>query len=186
MAAIPARVAGVRDIVMVTPPRKGGVSPAVLVAADLAGVGRIYQIGGVQAIGALAYGTRTIPNVDKIVGPGNRYVAAAKKLVFGVVDIDMVAGPSEIVVIADEKTPPSYVAADLISQAEHDEMALCIGITPSLAFGVKVREEVKSNSFPAKEGRLLKHQPPGPFWSSGIETGGGSGKPVRRVSGVGH
>ena len=140
MAAIPARVAGVRDIVMVTPPRKGGVSPAVLVAADLAGVDRIYQIGGVQAIGALAYGTRTIPKVDKIVGPGNRYVAGAKKLVFGVVDIDMVAGPSEIVVIADDKTPPSYVAADLISQAEHDEMALCIGITPSQAFGVKVRE----------------------------------------------
>ena len=143
MAAIPARVAGVRDIVMVTPPRKGGVSPAVLVAADLAGVDRIYQVGGVQAIGALAYGTRTIPKVDKIVGPGNRYVAAAKKLVFGVVDIDMVAGPSEIVVISDEKTPPSCVAADLISQAEHDEMALCIGITLSHAFGVKVREEVK-------------------------------------------
>jgi histidinol dehydrogenase len=143
MAAIPARVAGVRDIVMVTPPRKGGVSPAVLVAADLAGVDRIYQVGGVQAIGALAYGTRTIPKVDKIVGPGNRYVAAAKKLVFGVVDIDMVAGPSEIVVISDEKTPPSWVAADLISQAEHDEMALCIGITFSHAFGVNVREELK-------------------------------------------
>jgi histidinol dehydrogenase len=143
MAAIPAKVAGVREILMVTPPRKEGVSPAVLVAADLAGVDRIYQIGGVQAIGALAYGTRTIPKVDKIVGPGNRYVAAAKKLVFGVVDIDMVAGPSEIVVIADEKTPPSYVAADLISQAEHDEMALSILITTSKAFGVKVREEVK-------------------------------------------
>jgi histidinol dehydrogenase len=143
MAAIPAKVAGVRDIVMVTPPRKGGVSPAVLVAADIAGVDRIYQIGGVQAIGALAYGTRSIPKVDKIVGPGNRYVAAAKKLVFGVVDIDMVAGPSEIVVISDEKTPPSYVAADLISQAEHDEMALCLLITPSQAFGVKVREELE-------------------------------------------
>jgi len=143
MAAIPARVAGVRDIVMVTPPRKEGVNPAVLVAADLAGVDRIYQVGGVQAIGALAYGTRTIPKVDKIVGPGNRYVAAAKKLVFGVVDIDMVAGPSEIVVIADEKIPPSYVAADLISQAEHDEMALCIGITSSRAYGLRVREEVK-------------------------------------------
>ena len=143
MAAIPAKVAGVREIVMVTPPRKEGVSPAVLVAADLAGVDQIYQIGGVQAIGALAYGTRTIPKVDKIVGPGNRYVAAAKRLVFGVVDIDMVAGPSEIVVVSDEKTPPSYVAADLISQAEHDEMALSILITTSKAFGMKVREELK-------------------------------------------
>jgi histidinol dehydrogenase len=143
MAAIPAKVAGVREMVMVTPPRKEGVSPAVLVAADLAGVDQIYQIGGVQAIGALAYGTRTIPKVDKIVGPGNRYVAAAKRLVFGVVDIDMVAGPSEIVVVSDEKTPPSYVAADLISQAEHDEMALSILITTSKAFGMKVREELK-------------------------------------------
>ena len=143
MAAIPAKVAGVLEIIMVTPPRKEGVSPAVLVAADLAGVDQMYQIGGVQAIGALAYGTRTIPKVDKIVGPGNRYVAAAKRLVFGVVDIDMVAGPSEIVVVSDEKTPPSYVAADLISQAEHDEMALSILITTSKAFGMKVREELK-------------------------------------------
>lgn len=143
MAAIPAKVAGVREIIMVTPPRKEGISPAVLVAADLAGVNQIYRIGGVQAIGALAYGTASIPKVDKIIGPGNRYVAAAKRLVFGVVDIDMVAGPSEIVVISDEHTPPSYAAADLISQAEHDEMALAILITPSKEFGVRVREELK-------------------------------------------
>ena len=143
MAAIPAKVAGVREVLMVTPPRKEGISPAVLAAADLAGVDRIYRVGGVQAIGALAYGTASIPKVDKIIGPGNRYVAAAKRFVYGLVDIDMVAGPSEIVVISDEKTPPSYVAADLISQAEHDEMALVILITPSKRFGVNVREELK-------------------------------------------
>ena len=124
MAAIPARVAGVREILMVTPPQRGGISPAVLVAADLAGVDRIYRVGGAQAIAALAFGTESISKVDKIVGPGNRYVAAAKRLVYGAVDIDMVAGPSEIVVIADAHTPPSWVAADLLSRAEHDEMAL--------------------------------------------------------------
>ena len=180
MAAIPAKVAGVREILMVTPPRKEGVSPAVLVAADLAGVDRIYQIGGVQAIGALAYGTRTIPKVDKIVGPGNRYVAAAKRLVFGVVDIDMVAGPSEIVVISDEKTPPSYVAADLISQAEHDEMALSILITT--VQGVRnegegrvkeaarfLRKEEDCSNQPQPQGRHPGRQEP--------EPGGGGGKP---------
>jgi len=143
MAAIPAKVAGVGEILMVTPPRKEGISPAVLVAADLAGVDRIYRIGGVQAIAALAYGTDSIPRVDKIVGPGNRYVATAKKLVYGDVDIDMVAGPSEIVIVSDENTPPPFVAADLISQAEHDEMALAVLMTDSEAFARKVEKEVE-------------------------------------------
>jgi histidinol dehydrogenase len=143
MAAIPARVAGVREIFVVTPPQKEGISPAVLVAADLAGVDQIYRIGGIQAIAALAYGTESIPKVDKIVGPGNQYVATAKRLVFGDVDIDMVAGPSEIVIVSDEKTPPSFAAADLISQAEHDEMALAILITNSEAFGRRVKKEVE-------------------------------------------
>jgi histidinol dehydrogenase len=143
MAAIPAKVAGVKEIIMVTPPREGGISPAILVAADLAGVDRIFRIGGVQAIGALSYGTASVPRVDKIVGPGNRYVATAKRLVYGIVDIDMVAGPSEIVVVSDGETPATFLAADLISQAEHDEMALAILITPSEDLGKKVREELK-------------------------------------------
>jgi histidinol dehydrogenase len=143
MAAIPAKAAGVEEIVMVTPPQKEGISPAVLVAADLAGVDRIYRIGGVQAIAALAYGTKSVPKVDKIVGPGNQYVATAKRLVYGEVDIDMVAGPSEIVIVSDESMPPSFVAADLISQAEHDEMALAIVITNSEAFGRRVHQELE-------------------------------------------
>jgi histidinol dehydrogenase len=143
MAAIPARVAGVQEIIMVTPPQKEGINPAVLVAADLAGVDRIYRIGGVQAIAALAYGTESIPKVDKIVGPGNQYVATAKRLVYGDVDIDMVAGPSEIVIVSDENTPPSFLAADLISQAEHDEMAMAILITHSEVVGWEVKKEVE-------------------------------------------
>jgi histidinol dehydrogenase len=143
MAAIPARVAGVQEIFMVTPPHKEGISPAVLVAADLAGVDRIYRIGGVQAIAALAYGTKSVPKVDKIVGPGNQYVAAAKRCVHGEVDIDMVAGPSEIVILSDESTPPSFAAADLISQAEHDEMALAILVTDSEALGRRVEKELE-------------------------------------------
>jgi histidinol dehydrogenase len=143
MAAIPARVVGVREILMVSPPHEDGISPAVLVAADIAGVDRIFRVGGVQAIAALAYGTPSIPKVDKIVGPGNRYVAAAKRCAYGIVDIDMVAGPSEIVIIGDAKAPPSFVAADLISQAEHDEMALAILITPSVQLGQEVAREVK-------------------------------------------
>jgi histidinol dehydrogenase len=124
MAGIPAKVAGVQEVFMVTPPQpEGGISPAVLVAASLIGIDRIYRVGGVQAIGALTFGTPSIPRVYKIVGPGNRYVATAKRLVFGLVDIDMVAGPSEIVIVSDGKAPSSWVAADLISQAEHDEMA---------------------------------------------------------------
>jgi histidinol dehydrogenase len=143
MAAIPAKVAGVQEIFMVTPPQREGINPAVLVAADLGGVNRIYRVGGVQAVAALAYGTKLIPKVDKIVGPGNQYVAAAKRLVYGEVDIDMVAGPSEIVIVSDESTPSSFVAADLISQAEHDEMALAILITNSEAFGKEVKKEVE-------------------------------------------
>lgn len=143
MAAIPARVAGVQQILMATPPQREGIDPAVLVAADLAGVDKIYRIGGAQAIAALAYGTASIPKVDKIVGPGNRYVAAAKRLVYGTVDIDMVAGPSEIVVISDGRTPPAFVAADLISQAEHDERALAILITTAEAFGRDVMEAMR-------------------------------------------
>jgi histidinol dehydrogenase len=154
MAAIPAKVAGVREIIITTPPQREGISPAVLVAADLAGVDRIFQVGGVQAIGALAYGTETIPKVDKIVGPGNRYVAIAKRLVYGAVDLDMVAGPSEIVIISDGKTSPAFVAADLISQAEHDESALSILITPSEAFAKKVEDELERQLLSLKRKKI--------------------------------
>ena len=157
MAAIPARVAGVSEIIVTTPPHQEGISPAVLVAADLAGVDRIFRVGGVQAIGALAYGTASIPKVDKIVGPGNRYVAIAKRLVYGSVDVDMVAGPSEIVIISDGKSPPSFVAADLISQAEHDEMALPILITPSEAFAGKVSEEVEKQLSILKREKIARN-----------------------------
>jgi histidinol dehydrogenase len=154
MAAIPAKVAGVQKILMTTPPQREGFNPAILVAADLAGVDEIYRVGGAQAIGALAYGTPSIARVDKIVGPGNRYVAMAKRLVYGTVDVDMVAGPSEIVIIADEKTPAFFVAADLISQAEHDEMALAILITASEAYGDEVRRELKRQLPPLKREKI--------------------------------
>jgi histidinol dehydrogenase len=156
MAAIPAKVAGVKEIIITTPPHTKGISPAVLVAADLAGVDRIFRAGGVQAIGALAYGTGSIPKVDKIVGPGNRYVAIAKRLVYGAVDLDMVAGPSEIVIISDGKTPPAFVAADLISQAEHDERALSILITPSESFARKVEEEVGRQLLTLKREKIAR------------------------------
>jgi histidinol dehydrogenase len=156
MAAIPAKVAGVRKIIMTTPPQKDGISPAVMVAADLAGVDQIYRMGGAQAIAALAYGTKSIPKVDKIVGPGNRYVATAKRLVFGVVDVDMVAGPSEILIISDGKSSPSSVAADLISQAEHDEMALPVLITTSGAFAKEVENEIEKQLFSLKRGKIAK------------------------------
>jgi histidinol dehydrogenase len=156
MAAIPAKVAGVRKIIMSTPPQKDGISPAVLVAADLAGVDQIYRMGGAQAIAALAYGTKSIPKVDKIVGPGNRYVATAKRLVFGVVDVDMVAGPSEILIISKGKSSPSSVAADLISQAEHDEMALAVLITTSESFARKVENEIEKQLFSLKRGEIAK------------------------------
>jgi histidinol dehydrogenase len=156
MAAIPARVAGVKEIIITTPPHPEGISPAVLVAADLAGVDRIFNVGGVQAIGALAYGTESIPKVDKIVGPGNRYVAIAKRLVYGAVDLDMVAGPSEIVIISDGKSPPAFVAADLISQAEHDEKALSILITPSESFAKKVEREVGKQLLTLKREKIAR------------------------------
>ena len=143
MNIIPAKVAGVEKIVMVTPPGKDGkVNPGTLVAADIAGVDAIYKVGGAQAIAALAFGTKTIPKVDKIVGPGNIFVALAKKAVFGFVSIDSIAGPSEILVLADETANPRYVAADLLSQAEHDEMASAILVTTSMELAEKVSLEV--------------------------------------------
>jgi histidinol dehydrogenase len=134
MNAIPARVAGVREIVMTVPAPKGELNPLVLAAAAIAGVGRVFTLGGAQAVAALAYGTETLPAVDKIVGPGNAYVAAAKRLVFGTVGIDMVAGPSEILVICDGQTHPDWIAMDLFSQAEHDETAQAILLSPDAAF----------------------------------------------------
>jgi histidinol dehydrogenase len=146
MNAIPAQVAGVPEIVMVTPPATAGeegINPHILVAAAEAGVREIYRVGGAQAVAALAYGTESIPPVDKIVGPGNIYVALAKRYVFGVVDIDSIAGPSEIAVIADDTADPAYAAADLLSQAEHDEMASAILITPSKQLALQVQAEVE-------------------------------------------
>jgi histidinol dehydrogenase len=134
MNAIPARVAGVRELIMVVPTPAGEHNPLVLAAAALAGVDRVFTIGGAQAVAALAYGTESVPQVDKIVGPGNAYVAAAKRRVFGVVGIDMVAGPSEILVICDGQTDPDWVAMDLFSQAEHDELAQSILICPHAAY----------------------------------------------------
>ena len=134
MNAIPAKVAGVGELVMVVPTPGGERNPLVLAAAALAGVDRVFCVGGAQAVGALAYGTQTIPKVDKIVGPGNAYVAAAKRRVFGVVGIDMVAGPSEILVICDGRTDPDWVAMDLFSQAEHDELAQSILLCPDAAY----------------------------------------------------
>lgn len=126
MNAVPAKIAGVKEIVMVTPPCKDGTpNPDILVAAAVCGVDRVFTLGGAQAIAALAYGTESVPKVDKIVGPGNIFVATAKKLLYGTVDIDMIAGPSEILVLADETGNPSYLAADLMSQAEHDKLASC-------------------------------------------------------------
>ena len=142
MNILPAKVAGVDEIVMATPPGKDGkVSPTTLVAANEAGADVIYKVGGAQAIGALAYGTESIPKVDKIVGPGNIYVALAKKMVYGHVSIDAIAGPSEILVIADETANPRYVAADLLSQAEHDELASAILVTTSRELAEEVSKE---------------------------------------------
>lgn len=143
MNVVPAKVAGVQEIIMTTPCNKEGkLNPAVLVAAKEAGVDRIYKVGGAQAIGALAYGTASIPKADKIVGPGNIYVALAKKAVFGNVSIDSIAGPSEILVLADESANPEYVAADLLSQAEHDQMASAILVTTSEDLAAKVQEHI--------------------------------------------
>ena len=143
MTALPAKIAGVKEIIMVTPPQKDGINPAVLGAAKLAGVDAVYQVGGAQGVAALAYGTEQIPKVDKIVGPGNIYVATAKRQVFGQVDIDMIAGPSEIGVIADESANPVHLAADLLSQAEHDSRARAIMVTNSEKLAQLVSDEVE-------------------------------------------
>lgn len=144
MNAIPAKIAGCRRIVMVTPPGKdGSVNPAILAAASVAGVDEIYKTGGAQAIAALAYGTESVPRVDKIVGPGNAYVAEAKKQVFGQVAIDMIAGPSEILVVADATCNPVFVAADLLSQAEHDKMASAVLVTDSRPLAQAVSAELE-------------------------------------------
>jgi histidinol dehydrogenase len=144
MNAVPAKVAGVGEIIMTVPMPDGVVNPYVLAAAHIAGVDRIFKIGGAQAVAALAYGTATVPRVDKITGPGNIYVATAKRLVFGTVDIDMIAGPSEILVINDGSGNPAHIAADLLSQAEHDELAAAILITTDEAFGRQVAEELET------------------------------------------
>lgn len=144
MDSIPAKIAGCREVVMVTPPnREGKVNPVILAAAKIAGVDKIFKVGGAQAIAALACGTESIPKVDKIVGPGNAFVAEAKKQVFGKVAIDMIAGPSEILIVADGGTDPRFAAADLLSQAEHDKMASAVLVTDSQALALAVRDELE-------------------------------------------
>ncbi len=144
MDSVPAKLAGCSEIVMVTPPMSNGkVNPVILAAAKIAGVDRIFKVGGAQAIAALAYGTESVPRVDKIVGPGNAFVAEAKKQVFGRVSIDMIAGPSEILVVADDTAVPKYVAADLLSQAEHDKMASAVLVCESVSFANAVSEELE-------------------------------------------
>jgi histidinol dehydrogenase len=144
MTVIPAKVAGVKEVILVTPPGKqGGIAPVTLVAADIAGVGRIFSVGGAQAIAALAFGTESIPSVDKVCGPGNIYVLLAKKLLYGVVGIDGLYGPSEVMIIADETANPEYCAADLLAQAEHDSLASAILITTSRRLADRVNQEVE-------------------------------------------
>ncbi|MBR3692393.1 MAG: histidinol dehydrogenase [Clostridia bacterium] len=144
MNAIPAKLAGVEEVIMTTPPGPDGkITPAILAAAKIAGVDRIFRMGGAQAVGALSYGTETVPRVDKIVGPGNCYVAEAKRQVYGLVDIDMIAGPSEILVIADGASNPAFVAADLLSQAEHDRMASAVLVTESADLAAAVSAELE-------------------------------------------
>ena len=143
MNAIPAKIAGVKEIIMVTPPGKdGNPNPNIMAAAAVAGVDKVFLVGGAQAVAALAYGTEKIPKVDKIVGPGNIFVATAKKLLYGIVDIDMVAGPSEILIVADKTADPAFLAADLMSQAEHDKMASAILLTTSLELAKATLHEI--------------------------------------------
>ncbi len=145
MNAIPAKIAGVQEIIMCTPPQKDGTpNPNIIAAAKIAGVDRIFLMGGAQAVAALAYGTQTVPKVDKIVGPGNIFVATAKKLLYGTVDIDMIAGPSEILIIADSSANPKYLAADLMSQAEHDKLASAILLTDSAEIAERTKAELAS------------------------------------------
>ena len=144
MDVIPARIAGVPEVVMTTPPdREGKINPAILCAAHVAGISRIFKVGGAQAIAALAYGTQSVPRVDKIVGPGNVFVAEAKRQVYGQVSIDMIAGPSEILVVADAASDPRHVAADLLSQAEHDRLASAVLVTDSVVLAEAVRDEIE-------------------------------------------
>ena len=163
MNAIPAKVAGVKELIMVVPTPGGERNPLVLAAAAVCGVDRVFCIGGAQAVGALAYGTETVPQVDKIVGPGNAYVAAAKRRVFGVVGIDMVAGPSEILVICDGKTDPDWVAMDLFSQAEHDELAQAILLSPDGAFLDRVQASID---------KLIKEMPRAEIIRTSLENRG--------------
>ncbi|RLL42082.1 histidinol dehydrogenase [Oceanobacillus piezotolerans] len=157
MDVIPAKIAGVKNIVITTPPQQDGkVSPYVLAAAELAGVNTVFKVGGAQAIAALAYGTETISKVDKIVGPGNAYVARAKKWVYGDVAIDMIAGPSEILVVADETAPVPYVAADLLSQAEHDESASAICVTTSAEQALLIKTEVNKQAEQLERKDIIK------------------------------
>lgn len=144
MDAIPAKIAGVKEVCITTPPNaEGKINPVILAAASVAGVDKIYKVGGAQAIAALAYGTESIPRVDKIVGPGNAFVAEAKKQVFGKVSIDMIAGPSEILIVSDGKSNPRHIAADLLSQAEHDKMASAVLVTDSYDFALEVQKELE-------------------------------------------
>ncbi|MGX7149199.1 histidinol dehydrogenase [Enterococcus ureasiticus] len=153
MNVLPAKIAGVKEIIMITPPSANGISDVILAAAKIAGVDKIFQIGGAQGIAALAYGTETVPKVDKIVGPGNIYVATAKKQVFGAVGIDMIAGPSEIGILADVAANPTYIAADLLSQAEHDTLARAILVTNSVKLAEEVEKEIyqQLQTLPRKE-----------------------------------
>lgn len=143
MAAIPARIAGVKEILLASPAREGRLQPLIAAAARLCGIGGILKIGGAQAIAALAYGTASVPRVDKIVGPGNAYVATAKRIVFGEVSIDMIAGPSEVLIVGDGSAPAVFAAADLLAQAEHDEMASAVLVTPDEGYASRVAEEVE-------------------------------------------
>ena len=144
MDSIPAKIAGVPEVVMVTPPSKDGkVNPVILAAAKIAGVDKIFKLGGAQAVAALAYGTESVPKVDKIVGPGNAFVAEAKKQVFGQVSIDMIAGPSEILIVADGKSNPKHIASDLLSQAEHDKLASAVLVTDSMELAIAVQKEIE-------------------------------------------
>ena len=156
MNAIPARVAGVGQVIMCSPTPQGDVSPHTLVAADIAGVNRIFKVGGAQAVAAMALGTDIIPRVDKIVGPGNIYVALAKRMVFGLVDIDMIAGPSEILVVADDSARPDFIAADLLSQAEHDEEAVPILATPSESLAKATLEELEKQKTQSKRTAIIE------------------------------
>jgi histidinol dehydrogenase len=153
MNVVPAKVAGVNEINLCTPTTSGKINDAVMAAAYLSGVDRVFRVGGAQAIAAMAYGTESIPKVDKIVGPGNIFVALAKKMVFGLVDIDMIAGPSELVIIASEEANSSFVAADMLAQAEHDELAMVLVLTDSISLAKKIENEVKRqlNVLPKKD-----------------------------------